>query len=141
MNDFILLMVIFSSMIAGILLPCVGSIFPPYPVYLMMFLLFLSFLSIKIDTILYTVRNHTQTVIWLVFLKLIALPLTVYFLFKVFYPSYAIAALVLTGISMGVFSTYSDFFFQNPSIIFEATLVAIALGGIRIYYRLRKTDV
>ncbi|UCF85788.1 MAG: hypothetical protein JSV50_09200 [Desulfobacteraceae bacterium] len=93
LNDFILLMIIFSSMRAGILLPSVGSVFQPYPVYLMMILLFLSFLSIKIETIWDTVRNHTQTVIWLSFLKLIALPLTVYFLFKVFCPSYAIAAL------------------------------------------------
>ena len=228
MNDFILLVVIFSSMLAGILLPRIGSVFRPYPIYLMMILLFFSFLSIKIETIWYTIRNHTQTVIWLALLKLIALPLTVYFLFKVLYPSYAIAALLLMGIStgvvapfvstlvnanvnlvfvmvvisslivpftlpvlvkmllgrsieisltgmmhilcmvifvpilavetlrrltpgtlatimrirypvsliifaiinLGVFSRYSDFFFQNPSIILESTLVAIALGGI-----------
>ena len=228
LNDFILLMVIYSSMLAGILLPHVGAIFQPYPVYLMIFLLFLSFLSIEIETIWDTVRNHTQAVIWLCFLKLIALPLTVYLLFRGFYPSYAIAALLLTGIStgvvapfvstivnanvnlvlvmvvissvfapftlpalvklllarsieisligmirilcmvifvpilavetlrrltpkaleaimkrrypislvifavvnLGVFSRYSDFFLQNPSIILEATLVAMVLGGI-----------
>ena len=106
LNDFILLLVIFSSMLAGILLPRLASIFQPYPVYLMMFLLFLSFLSIKIETIWDTVQNNLQTVIWLSFLKLIALPLSVYFLFKVFYPSYAIAALLLTGISTGVVAPF-----------------------------------
>ena len=83
MNDFILLVVIFSSMLAGILLPRIGNFFQPYPVYLMMILLFLSFLSIKIETIWFTIKKHTQAVIWLSFLKLIAFPLTVYFLFDV----------------------------------------------------------
>ncbi|MBW1717562.1 MAG: bile acid:sodium symporter, partial [Deltaproteobacteria bacterium] len=59
-----------------------------------------------IETIWDTVRNNLQTVIWLSFLKLIALPLCVYFLFKVFYPSYAIAALLLTGISTGVVAPF-----------------------------------
>ena len=55
MNDFILLVVIFSSMLAGILLPRIGNFFQPYPVYLLMGLLFLSFLSIKIETIWFTI--------------------------------------------------------------------------------------
>jgi len=106
LDDFILLLVIFSSMLAGILLPRPSSIFQPYPVYLMMFLLFLSFLSIKIEAIWGTVRNNLKTVIWLSFLKLILLPLCVYFLFRVFFPSYAIAALLLTGMSTGVVAPF-----------------------------------
>ncbi len=228
LNDFILLIVIFSSMLAGILLPRLASIFQPYPIYLMMLLLFLSFLSIKIETILDTIQNNLQTIIYLSLIKLIVLPLCVYFLFRVFCPSYSIAALLLTGIStgvvapfistlvkanvnlvlvmvvissllvpftlpalvkillgrsveisflgmmrilsivifvpilvievlrrfapvmldsimkrrypislvifaiinLGVFSRYSDFFYQNPLIILEATFIAILLGGI-----------
>jgi BASS family bile acid:Na+ symporter len=106
LNDFILLLVIFSSMIAGILLPRFGSIFRPYPLYLMMFLLFLSFLSIKTDAVWHTIRHNSRTVIWLSLLKLILLPPAVYFLFKMFYPSYAIAALLLTGISTGVVAPF-----------------------------------
>ncbi len=106
LNDFILLLVIFSSMIAGILLPRFGSIFQPYPLYLMMFLLFLSFLSIKIDAVWHTIQHNSRTVIWLSLLKLILLPPAVYFLFKMFYPSYAIAALLLTGISTGVVAPF-----------------------------------
>lgn len=215
-------------MLAGILLPRLASIFQPYPIYLMMLLLFLSFLSIKIETILDTIQNNLQTIIYLSLIKLIVLPLCVYFLFRVFCPSYSIAALLLTGIStgvvapfistlvkanvnlvlvmvvissllvpftlpalvkillgrsveisflgmmrilsivifvpilvievlrrfapvmldsimkrrypislvifaiinLGVFSRYSDFFYQNPLIILEATFIAILLGGI-----------
>lgn len=51
LNDLILLLVIFSSMLVGILFPEPASVFQPYPLYLMMFLLFLSFLPIELDDI------------------------------------------------------------------------------------------
>ena len=228
LNDLILIGVIFSSMLGGILIPEWASFFRPYPVYLMMLLLFLSFLSISMRDIRDTLRHHTPTLIWLSFLKLILVPLTVYLIFKGIYPRYATAALLVTGIStgvvapfistlvnanvhlvlvmvvissllvpftlpalikvllgrsveisltamvqtlcmvifvpiaaveifrrlapaflesihrkrypisltifavinLGVFSGYSEFFFQNPATIVEATCVAIALGGI-----------
>ncbi len=228
LNDLILLIVIFSSMLGGILFPVWASFFRPYPVYLMMLLLFLSFLSISMGDIRDTLRHHAPTLVWLSFLKLILVPLAVYLIFKAVYPPYATAALLLTGIStgvvapfistlvnanahlvlvmvvissilvpftlpalvkvllgrsveislaammqtlsmvifipilavetfkrfaprvlesihrrrypislaifamvnLGVFSAYSEFFFQNPATILEATCVAIALGGI-----------
>ena len=108
LDDLILLLVIFSSLIAGILMPGPASIFQDCPVYLMMFLLFLSFLSIKIEAVWGTVRNNLKTVIWLSFLKLILLPLCVYFLFRLFFPSYAAAALLLTGISTGVVAPFTS---------------------------------
>ena len=106
LNDVILLLVIFSSMIAGILLPRFGSVFQPYPLYMMMFLLFLSFLSIKIDTVWQTFQHNSRAVLWLSLLKLIILPGAVYLLFRIFYPSYAVAALLLTGISTGVVAPF-----------------------------------
>jgi len=228
LNDLILLIVVFSSMLGGILLPSVASVFRPYPVYLMMLLLFLSFSSISMGDVRDTLRHQTPILIWLSFCKLILIPLAVYLIFKAVYPPYATAALLLTGIStgvvapfistlvnanvqlvlvivvissvlvpftlpalvklllgrsveisltgmmrilgmvifipilavegfrrwapavlaslhrkrypislaifalcnLGVFSGYSDFFFQNPATILEAACVAIALGGI-----------
>jgi BASS family bile acid:Na+ symporter len=106
LNDVILLLVIFSSMIGGILLPRFGSVFQPYPLYLMMFLLFLSFLSIKIDTVWQTIQHSSRAVLWLSLLKLIILPTAVHFLFRIFYPSYAVAVLLLTGISTGVVAPF-----------------------------------
>jgi BASS family bile acid:Na+ symporter len=228
LNDLILLIVVFSSMLGGIVFPSVASVFRPYPVYLMMLLLFLSFSSISMKDVRDTLRHQTPTLIWLSFCKLILIPLVVYLIFKAVYPPYATAALLLTGIStgvvapfistlvnanvhlvlvivvissvlvpftlpalvklvlgrsveisligmmrilgmvifipilavegfrrwapaalaslhskrypislaifalcnLGVFSGYSDFFFQNPATILEAACVAIALGGI-----------
>lgn len=106
LNDLILLLVVFLSMLAGILLPDFSSFFQPYPLYLMMFLLFLSFLPIKPGDVRHTIRHNGKTVLWLSFLKLIALPVVIYFLFRVFYPSYALAALLLTGISTGVVAPF-----------------------------------
>lgn len=106
LNDLILLLVIFLSMLAGILLPRFGSLFQPYLLYFMMFFLFLSFLSIKIDTIWHTLRNSIWIILFQSFLKTIALPVGVYLLFKITYPSYAIAALLLSGISTGVVAPF-----------------------------------
>ena len=136
LNDFILLVVIFSSMLAGIILPRFGSIFQPYPLYLMMLLLFLSFLSIRIDAVWHTVRDNGRTVIWLSFLKLIALPLGIYFLFRAFYPSYAIAALLLTGVSTGVVAPFiSGLVKANGSLVLvmvaiSSTVVAFSLPAL-----------
>lgn len=228
LNDLILLLVIFSSMLGGILIPEWASFFRPYPLYMMMLLLFLSFTSISLGDIRDTLRHRAGTLIYLSLLKLIVVPVAVYLVFRAVYPSYAVAALLLTGIStgvvapfistlvnanahlvlvmvvissllvpftlpalvklllgrtveislaamtqtlcmvvfvpilaveifrkiaptviaaiqrrrypislaifaivnLGVFSEYSEFFFQNPATLLEATCVAIALGGI-----------
>jgi len=106
LNDLILLIVIFSSMLGGILLPGWASLFRPYPVYLMMLLLFLSFLSISMGDIRDTLRRRAPTLLWLSFLKLILVPLAVCLIFKAVYPPYATAALLLTGISTGVVAPF-----------------------------------
>jgi bile acid:Na+ symporter, BASS family len=106
LNDLILLMVIFSSMLAGILFPEPASVFQPYPLYLMMFLLFLSFLPIELKDVWRLVKNNGKTVVWLACFKMVLLPILVYFLFLQFAPAYAIGALLLTGVSTGVVAPF-----------------------------------
>ncbi|EFK09059.1 sodium Bile acid symporter family protein [delta proteobacterium NaphS2] len=106
LNDLILLLVIFSSMLTGILFPEPASIFQPYPLFLMMFLLFLSFLPIELNDIRQLIRNNGSTVIWLACFKMILLPIMVYFLFIQVAPAYAIGALLLTGVSTGVVAPF-----------------------------------
>lgn len=118
LNDLILLLVIFLSILAGVLLPRLGSIFQPYPLYLMTLLLFLSFLSIKIGAIWHILRNCFWTIILLSFLKIIVLPIGIYFLFRFTYPSYAIAAMLLSGISTGVVAPFiSNLVKANSSLV------------------------
>ena len=106
LNDLILLLVIFSSMLTGILFPEPASVFQPYPLYLMMFLLFLSFLPIELKDVWRLVKNNGKTVVWLACFKMILLPVLVYFLFLYIAPSYAIGALLLTGVSTGVVAPF-----------------------------------
>ena len=106
LNDLILLLVIFGSILVGVLLPCIGAPFQPFVLYLMMLLLFLSFLTIKMDTIYLTLKNAVGTIALLAVVKTIVLPTGVYFLFKAMCPSYALAALLLSGISTGVVAPF-----------------------------------
>ncbi len=106
LNDLVLLLVIFSSMLAGILFPEPCSVFQPYPLYLMMFLLFLSFLPIELGDIWKIIQENGSMVIWLAVFKMILLPLMVYFLFLQIAPAYAIGALLLTGVSTGVVAPF-----------------------------------
>ena len=106
LNDLILLLVVFSSMLAGILFPQPAAVFQPYPLYLMMFLLFLSFLPIELSDIWHLIRNNGRTVLWLAGFKMVLLPVLVYFLFLQFAPAYAIGALLLTGVSTGVVAPF-----------------------------------
>jgi BASS family bile acid:Na+ symporter len=105
-NDLILLLVIFFSVLAAIMMPRIGALFQPFPLYLMMLLLFLSFLSINLDAVFHLARKFFRSILFLSFLKAIALPIGIYYLCKALYPSYAIAALLLSGISTGVVAPF-----------------------------------
>ncbi|MFC1884034.1 bile acid:sodium symporter family protein [Thermodesulfobacteriota bacterium] len=72
----------------------------------MMFLLFLSFISIKITSILGTFIKDLKSIIWLLFIKVIALPTLVYLVFRAIYPQYALGTLLLTGVSTGVVAPF-----------------------------------
>ena len=106
LNDLILLLVIFSSMFAGILFPEQVSFLQPFPLYLMMLLLFLSFLTTQMTSVWEILKSHRHAVIWLSFLKMFLIPTLIYYLFREFYPPYAIAALLLTGVSTGVVAPF-----------------------------------
>lgn len=128
LNDLILLLVIFLSIFVAILVPRFGSLFQPYILYLMILLLFLSLLSIKIDTIWFTLRNSVWTIIFLSFSKTVVLPICIYFLFMVTYPTYAIAALLLSGISTGVVAPFiSNLVKANSSLVLVMVVVSSLL--------------
>ena len=129
MKDIVLLAVLFSSMLGGIFLPGVTSVFQPFPLYLMMFLLFLSLLPIRIGEIWSTALGSTRVIFLLTLLKLILLPLAVYFLFLAFFPAYAVAALLLTGISTGVVAPFiSNLLNANSSLVLVMVVVSSPLA-------------
>lgn len=128
-KDIALLFVIFSSMLMGILLPKPCAVFQPYPLYIMMLFLFLSLLSIRMDTIRQTLLENARSVSILILLKLLLLPVGVYLLFRVVFPSYAVAALLLTGISTGVVAPFvSNLLNGNSSLVLVMVVVSSLLA-------------
>lgn len=101
-RDLVLLVVVFSSALAGVVFPAFGAWFQPLPLYTMMSLLFLSFLSLRLTDVWTRVREGWLGIGVLLFLKMVLLPICVYGLFRTLFPSYALAALLLSGTSSGV---------------------------------------
>lgn len=101
-----MLLVIYSSLLAGILFPRAGEIFQPFPLYGMMSLLFLSFLSISFSDISGALRSQALVIGVFLFIRMILLPAAIFFVFRAFWPGYSLSALLLTGISTGVVAPF-----------------------------------
>ena len=127
-RDWLLLMATLSSILTGIILPEYGAPFQPYPIYCLMALLFFSFLPIRLRTILNSVKSSGLYLVYCVFVKLILLPLLVVVSFRYMFPKYAVAALLLSGISSGVSSPFFAVLVQaNISLVFAMVVVSSIL--------------
>ena len=84
----------------------------------MMALLFLSFLSIPVKSIWRIAQSSRRLVGYLLFVKLILLPVSVYFLFHWLFPTHALAALLISAISPGVTGPFfSEMLLANTSLV------------------------
>jgi BASS family bile acid:Na+ symporter len=127
-RDWLLLFASLSSILAGIIWPEYGAPFRPYPVYCMMALLFFSFLPIRLGAILSSVRDSVFDLGRYVFIKLILLPLLVFVSFRYLFPKYAVAALLLSGISSGVASPFfAGLVRANISLVFGVVVLSSIL--------------
>lgn len=106
LNDFILLAVLAVSMAVGVFLPEIGRPAGPFVRYFVMGLLFMSFLSIKIADVRRTAWTSRYRILYMALIKLIILPVLVYFGVKAVLPEYALASLLLAGISTGVVAPF-----------------------------------
>ena len=117
-QDFLLLVVTFPTIALAVLFPRFGSIFRAFPLYCMMALLFLSFLSIPVKSIWRIAQSSRRLVGYLLFVKLILLPVSVYFLFHWLFPTHALAALLVSAISPGVTGPFfSEMLLANTSLV------------------------
>ena len=127
-NDLLLLMVVFASMAAGILFPGFGSYFQDLPFYCVMVLFSLSYLSISMKSVWLTLKNDAAAILVFVILKSLILPVAIYYLFKIFLPDYAMAALLLTGSSTGaVAPLISNIVRGNSALVLVVVVVTSAL--------------
>jgi BASS family bile acid:Na+ symporter len=128
LKDLILMMVVYASMVAGILCPGFCASFQPLPVYFLMVLFFLSFLSIELDDVWRTFRESSGIIAAFVILKLVVVPVILYYLFRVIAPSYAVAALLLGGISTGVVAPFvSNLVRGNSPLVLVVVVITSAL--------------
>lgn len=105
-KDCIMLAAIFGAMLAGITWPQTWTILSPYPMFFMMMLLFLSFLPLPLESLLKMVRGYGLRLCGWLLLKLVILPTALFFATRAAFPEYALAALLLGGISTGVTSPF-----------------------------------
>jgi len=133
LRDLVLLVVIYSSLVAGIFFPEAGKPFQPFPLYCMMSLLFLSFLSIKISQISNTVRHSALLILCFLLIRMILFPLAVALIFRLFWPAYSLSALLLSGISTGVVAPFISTLLQANTplvlviVVFSSLLVPFTL--------------
>jgi BASS family bile acid:Na+ symporter len=106
LKDLILLLVIFSSIMAGVLFPRLGVPFQPLPLYAMMTILFLSFLSIDVAAIWGIIKGATWVMVCFLFIRMVLLPVSVTLLFRALWPTFSLSALLLSGISTGVVAPF-----------------------------------
>jgi bile acid:Na+ symporter, BASS family len=105
-KDIVLLAVVFSSMAAGICCPGVFAFLQPYPLLCLMILFFMSFLSIRLDAVRQALHQAGLSILGIVVLKMFIMPVALYALFRFVLPDYAVAVLLLTGVSTGVVAPF-----------------------------------
>jgi BASS family bile acid:Na+ symporter len=128
-NDLLLLIVVLSSMAVGIIFPGFSSYFQDLPIYCLMALFFLSYLSIELKTVWSTLRGDIGMILCFVIIKILVLPVIVFYIFKIFAPSYALAALLLTGVSTGVVAPFISNLVRGNSAL---VLVVVVITSILV---------
>src|SRR5512138_1098234 len=129
LNDMLLVVVVISSMAAAVVFPDFGSRFQALPFYCLMINFFLSYLSIDLADVWKAFAGHGMQILTFTVMKLAVLPVILYFIFYVVWPDYALAALLLTGVSTGVVSPMiSNMVKGNSSLVLVVVVVTSVLA-------------
>lgn len=107
--------VIFFGMFLATLFPVIGTPLKGSETPLLMIILFVSLLGINVTDTLKFVKSSFGHILILSVCKLLILPVVMYFLFRLIWPQFAVAALLVGGVSTGV----------------SAPFVALLAGGRR----------
>ncbi len=128
-QDVILVIVVISSMAAAIVFPNFGARFDAFPFYCLMVNFFLSYLSIDLADVGKALKGHGPQILGVTVIKLALLPVFLYFVFYLLAPQYALAALLLTGVSAGVVSPMiSNMVRGNSSLVLVVVVVTSVLA-------------
>ncbi len=128
LNDIVLVIVVIFSMAAAIVFPDFGARFQALPFYCVMINFFLSYLSIDLLDVWQALKGHSGQILSFTVMKLAILPVIMYYVFYLVAPDYALAALLLTGVSAGVVSPMiSNMVRGNSSLVLVVVVITSAL--------------
>ncbi len=129
LNDIILVVVVISSTGVAVIFPDFGSRFQALPFYCLMINFFLSYLSIDLADVWKALQGHGKQILAFTVMKLAVLPVILYFIFYVVAPDYALAVLLLTGVSTGVVSPMiSNMVKGNSSLVLVVVVITSVLA-------------
>lgn len=134
-DDSILLIVIAFSMAIGILLPSFGIIFEPFLLIWLGFLLFLNLIKMDPQQLTFIIKKPLSIII-LTIIKLISIPIFLYAITNLIYPSLALSVLLLSGISTGLGAPFVINVFEKsnsrllPFVVGMIILTSIAVPFI-----------
>jgi bile acid:Na+ symporter, BASS family len=132
-RDIVLLIVIYASLLGGVLFPAVGAPFQSFPLYGMMSILFMSFLSIRLGAIWDTARKSALLIAVFLLIRMILLPACFCLFFRLVWPDYSLSALLLTGISTGVVAPFISNLLQANSPV---VLVVVVVSSLLVPFTL-----
>ena len=129
LNDLLLVSVVITSMAAAIIFPDFGSLFQALPVYCVMANFFLSYLSIELTDVWKALQGHSRQILTFTVMKLVILPVVLFYIFYYIAPAYALSALLLTGISTGVVAPFiSNMVRGNSSLVLVVVVITSTLA-------------
>ncbi|MEN6622192.1 MAG: bile acid:sodium symporter, partial [Smithella sp.] len=128
-NDLLLVFVVICSMTIAILYPDFGALFRNLPVYCLMANFFLSYLSIEFSSVWNVLKAHSRQIAMITTIKLAILPVILFYIFDQSASSYALSALLLTGVSTGVVAPFiSNLVKGNSSLVLIAVVITSTLA-------------
>ena len=92
---------ILASTISGIIFPSLGEFFSPYILAILGLLLFLNLIQLNFQDLISTFKKPKFLFI-LCIMKVLVIPVAMYFVTNQIYPKYALSVLLLSGISTGL---------------------------------------
>ena len=129
LNDLLLVFVVITSMAAAIIFPDFGSLFQALPVYCVMRNFFLSYLSIELGDVWKALQGHSRQILTFTVMKLVILPVVLFYIFYYIAPTYALSALLLTGVSTGVVAPFiSNMVRGNSSLVLVVVVITSAVA-------------
>jgi BASS family bile acid:Na+ symporter len=105
-KDIVMLLIVFSSMAAGVAWPSETRFLGAYLSWFLMGLLFLAFLKVFPPAIWETLRRYPIKLVILTLAKLLVVPCIIYLAAAKLIPAYALGVLLLAGVSTGLSASF-----------------------------------